>query len=239
MGKEGQATAGNRIVLDNISFQPKLDSLMKAFHIREGSSSATKLECIAADAQAVAKPKAVYKVAFIESKGDDYVVVDGITLTSRVLRVNLEQVHRVFPYVATCGTEMDEWSSSIDDTLESYWADKIKEMALRSAMQALSGHLQDRFRPGRMSRMNPGSLTDWPLQEQRKLFALLGDPKDAIGVQLTESLIMVPLKSVSGISFPAEADFASCQLCPREDCPGRRAPYDATLYDRKYRPGTD
>jgi hypothetical protein len=227
------------IILDNISFQPKLDSLMKAFHIKEGSSFATKLEDITADAQAVARPKAVYKVAFIESKGDDYVVIDGITLTSRVLRVNLEQLHRIFPYVATCGTEMDEWSSPIDDMLESYWADKIKEMALGSARQALSEHLQDRFRPGRMSRMNPGSLPDWPLQEQRKLFALLGDPKDAIGVELTESLIMVPLKSVSGISFPAEADFASCQLCPREDCPGRRAPYDATLYDRKYRSGTD
>ncbi len=239
MGKEGQATAGNRIVLDNISFQPKLDSLMKAFHIREGSSSAARLEGIAADAQAVAKPKAVYKVAFIESKGGDCVVVDGITLTSRVLRVNLEQVHRVFPYVATCGTEMDEWSNSIDDMLQSYWADKIKEMALRSAMQALSEHLQDRFRPGRMSRMSPGSLVDWPLQEQRKLFALLGDPKDAIGVELTDSLIMVPLKSVSGICFPAEVDFASCQLCSRENCPGRRAPYDATLYDRKYRPRTN
>ena len=223
------------IVLESISFQPKLDSLMKAFRISGGSSSAARLERIAVDAQAIAKPKAVYKVAFIESKGEDHVVVDGITLTSRVLRVNLDQVHRVFPYVATCGTEMDEWSSSIDDMLESYWADKIKEMALRSARQALDEHLQDRFRPGRMSRMNPGSLTDWPLKEQRKLFALLGDPQGAIGVELTQSLIMVPLKSVSGISFPAEADFASCQLCPREDCPGRRAPYDATLYDRKYR----
>ena len=96
------------IILDNISFQPKLDSLMKAFHTREGSSSAARLERIAADAQAIAKPKAVYKVAFIESKGEDHVVVDGITLTSRVLRVNLEEVHRVFLYVATCGTEMDE-----------------------------------------------------------------------------------------------------------------------------------
>jgi len=227
----------DQILLDNISFQPKLDSLMKAFHIKEGSSFATKLEDIAADAQAVAKPKAVYKIAFIESKGEDRVVVDGITLTSRVLRVNLEEVHRVFLYVATCGREMDVWSSSIDDMLESYWADKIKEMALRSAMQALSGHLQDRFNLGHMSRMNPGSLTDWPLQEQRKLFALLGDTEAAIGVELTENLIMVPLKSVSGISFPAEADFASCQLCPRENCPGRRAPYDATLYDRKFRSG--
>ena len=223
------------VVLDNIPFQPKLDSLLKAFHVREGSSSAAKLGRIAVDAQAIAKPKAVYKIAFIESKGEDHVVVDGVTLTSRVLRVNLEQVHRVFSYVATCGREMDEWSNSIDDMLESYWADKIKEMALRSARQALDKHLQDRFRPGRMSRMNPGSLPDWPLKEQRKLFALLGDPKDAIGVELTENLIMVPLKSVSGISFPAEADFASCQLCPREKCPGRRAEYDETLYDRKYR----
>jgi hypothetical protein len=225
----------DQTILDNISFQPKLDSLMKAFHVKEGSSSAASLEGIAADAQAIAKPKAIYKVAFIESKGEDHVVVDGITLTSRVLRVNLKQVHRIFPHVATCGREMDEWSSSIDDMLESYWADEIKEMALRSARQALDEHLQDRFRPGRMSRMSPGSLPDWPLKEQRKLFTLLGDPKGAIGVELTESLIMVPLKSVSGISFPAEVDFASCQLCPRENCPGRRAPYDAKLYERKYR----
>ena len=206
-----------------------------SFRTREGSSSAARLERIAADAQAIAKPKAVYKVAFIESKGEDYVVADGITLTSRVLRVNLEEVHRVFLYVATCGREMDEWSSSTDDMLESYWADKIKEMALRSARQMLTEHLQDRFRLGHMSRMNPGSLSDWPLKEQRKLFALLGNPKGAIGVELTENLIMIPLKSVSGISFPAEADFASCQLCPREKCPGRRAAYDETLYHRKYR----
>ena len=141
----------DQVVLDNISFQPELDSLMKVLRVREGSSSAGELKRIAGDAQAVAKPKAVYKVAFVESRGDDYVVVDGIMLTSRVLRVNLEQAHRIFPYVATCGTELDEWSSSIDDMLLRYWADKIKEMALRLAIQALSEHLQDRFRPGRMS----------------------------------------------------------------------------------------
>jgi len=225
------------VVLDDIPSHIQLDSLMKKLHVNEGSSSARELQRIASDARAIAKPKAVYKIAFIESKGEDSVVVDGITLTSRVLRVNLEQTHRVFPYVATCGTEMDAWSSSINDVLQSYWADTIKETVLRSAIQALSEHLQDRFRPGRMSRMNPGSLPDWPLQEQRRLFALLGSPKDAVGVELTKSLIMVPLKSVSGIWFPAEVDFASCQLCPRENCPGRRAPYDETLYDRKYRPG--
>jgi len=209
---------------------------MKKLRVNQGSSAAKALQRIASDAQAIAKPKAIYKVAFIESKGEDHVVVDGITLTSRVLRVNLEQAHRVFPYVATCGTELDEWSSSINDSLQSYWADTIKEMALRSAREALVEHLKNRFRPGRLSRMNPGSLPDWPLREQRRLFALLGNPEETIGVQLTQSLIMIPLKSVSGIWFPTEVDFASCQLCPREQCPGRRAAYDETLYDRKYRP---
>jgi hypothetical protein len=78
-------------------------------------------------------------------------------------------------------------------------------------------------------------LTNWPLSEQGALFALLGDPHEAIGVRLTDSYLMVPTKSVSGIRFPTEQSFESCQLCPRERCPGRKAPYDSGLYDRRYR----
>jgi hypothetical protein len=227
------------IILDDIQFQPNMDSLKKKLRIKEGSSSVEKIERMVRDAQAIARPKVLYKVAFIESKGNEHTVVDGITLNSRVLRVNLEQVHRVFPFVSTCGTELEEWSDSIDDMLQSYWADTIKEMALRTATEALNKDLEQRFLPGRTAQMNPGSLPDWPIGEQRKLFALLGSPRNAIGVELTESLIMVPIKSVSGILFPTEVDFASCQLCPREVCVSRRAPYDETLYEKKYRPKTN
>jgi hypothetical protein len=225
----------NAIPLNEIVFRPELASVLQKLRVKEGTRSAREVEDLLTEAQAVARPKALYRVAYVDQEAEDSVRIGGQTFKSRVLRVNLEPVHRVFPFVATCGTELDEWSSSIDGMLEGYWADAIKEMALRSAMHALGEHLQQRFRPGRMSRMNPGSLQDWPLREQRKLFALLGDPEDAIGVRLTESLIMVPLKSVSGIWFPTEVDFASCQLCPREGCPGRRAPYDQTLLDTKYR----
>jgi len=37
----------------------------------------------------------------------------------------------------------------------------------------------------------------------------------------------VPLKSGSGIWFPSESHYENCMLCPRTDCPNRRAPYDA------------
>jgi len=202
--------------------------------VKEGTGSAHSVERLLKEAAAVAKPKALYCVAYVDQRAEESVEVGGQTFESRVLRVNLDPVHRIFPYVVTCGTELDEWSSSIDDMLESYWADAIKEMALRVALDALADHVQGRFHPGRMSRMSPGSLEDWPIFEQRKLFALLGDTEAAIGVRLTDSMIMVPLKSLSGIWFPTEVDFTSCQLCPRGICSGRRAPYDETLYKRKY-----
>jgi len=222
-------------VLDNVPFRIDTGQLYKNLRIKEGSELVARLNHLVDKAQAIGRPKASYKVAFIESRGDDQIIIDGVMLTSRVLRVNLEKAHRVFPFVATSGTELEEWSKSFDDLLEKYWVDAIKEMALRVALQHLTEHLIDRFQPGKIARMNPGSLPDWPLQEQRPLFALLGKGPEAIGVKLTDSFLMVPIKSVSGIWFPTEESFESCLLCPREKCPGRRAPYDSDLYDQKYR----
>ena len=223
------------ILLDRIPFQPAVDHLLKTLHLDGATDDAARVSGLAAEAQAIGRPKALYKPAYVEAKGDDFVVVDGIRLASRVLRVNLEQTYRVFPFVATCGRELEDWSSPIHGPLESYWAGAIKEMALRAAVRALAADLEERFQPGHTSTMNPGSLEDWPMSEQRQLFALLGSPRDTINVELTDSFLMVPIKSVSGLRFPSAVTFESCQLCPRQHCPGRRAPYDSSLYDRKYR----
>lgn len=223
------------VMLDEIPFQIDLGLLMKKLRVRPEQSYAEDVKRLAAEAQSIARPKALYKVAFIESRDDGGVVVDGMTLTSRVLRVNLEQAHRVFPYVATCGMELEKWANPIDDVLRRYWAETINEMALRVAIKALNRHLDGRYRPGKTSAMSPGSLGEWPIQAQRALFALLGDPEQTVGVRLTDSLLMIPTKSVSGIRFPTEESFESCQLCPRQECPARTASYDKDLYDRKYR----
>lgn len=116
-----------------------------------------------------------------------------------------------------------------------YWVEAIKEAALACAFQALGADLNVRCRPGKLSRMSPGSLEDWPIQEQRPLFQLFGLYAQQIGVCLTESLLMLPTKTISGIYFPNEVGFESCQLCPREGCPGRRAEYDAELFNQRFR----
>lgn len=225
----------SQIVLGTIPFQIESAALRERLRVREGSSYADKLERLINEAQAIARPRALYKVALVDDAGEDYVVLDGIHFNSRVLRVNLDSAHRVFPYIATCGAELWEWMNGLEDMLHRFWADAIAETAVRVASQALDEHLAERYRPGSLSRMNPGSLGEWPIREQRALFKLLGDPEELIGVQLLKSCLMVPSKSVSGIQFPTEDGFVNCQLCPREDCPGRRAPYDPGLFDRKYR----
>jgi len=224
------------IILTGIPFRVDMNDLRQRLHIAEGSGYDGELQVLATQAEAVARPKALCKVAYIEERDDNSVVIDGVRLTSRVLRVNLDKAHRVFPYVATCGMELQEWESGLEDLLHRYWADAIKAMALSVAVRHCDSYIADTFHPSKTARMSPGSLADWPLPEQRPLFHLLGDPEAAIGVRLTDSFLMVPNKSVSGIRFPTEESFESCQLCPREGCPGRRAPYDRELYERRYRP---
>jgi hypothetical protein len=82
--------------------------------------------------------------------------------------------------------------------------------------------------------MTPGSLDDFPLSEQLGVFAMLGDPHTSIGVDLNDSYLMKPMKSVGGVMFSTQFDFESCQLCPREDCPNRRSPYQPELLTERY-----
>ncbi|MFB3895658.1 MAG: vitamin B12 dependent-methionine synthase activation domain-containing protein [bacterium] len=195
----------------------------------------SELMQLVTEAESIGKPKGLYRPAYIESKGDDYVEIEGQRFQSRVMRVNLEQAHRVFLYTATCGVELEQWSNTMTDPLHQFWADAIKVESLTIAFDTMNKHIVQSYHPGKSATMSPGSLSDWPITEQRKLFILLGDTQELVGVQLTESMLMVPTKSISGIRFPTEIDFQSCELCPREVCSGRRAPYDAELYQRKYK----
>jgi hypothetical protein len=223
------------IVLDQVPFRIDLEKLRGELRVKEGTELAGTLEAMVRGAEKVARPKVCYRVAYVESKGDNHLMIEGIQFTSRVMRVNLDKVFRTFPYVATCGLELEEWSKSVSGIVEQFWAEEIKLRAVRGARFYLQEYLTDRYQPGQLSRMGPGSLPDWPLSEQKPLFALLGNGPAAIGVQLTDSFLMTPVKSGSGIWFPTEDKYENCQLCNRGKCPGRRAPFEPGLMERKYK----
>jgi hypothetical protein len=176
--------------------------------------------------QAYMQPQAMYRVCFIDAKESPSITIQGIRFTSRILVKNLTDLERVFPYVVTIGKEFGERLDAEADLLNRFYLDVIANVALSTARRYLEKHLQKRYGLAGMSFMSPGSLADWPVDQQRPLFALFGNGETPIGVSLIDSCLMLPAKSVSGIYFPTEVHFSNCQLCDRENCPGRKAAYD-------------
>jgi hypothetical protein len=144
-------------------------------------------------------------------------------------------VERVFPYLATCGPELDDIPIARDDVFGQFCRDTLKEMALHAAIGQLVAHLKEAYSVDHLVSMNPGSgdIDVWPIEQQRELFGFFGGAAESIGVILTDSCLMVPNKSVSGLFYPSEDGFQSCQLCHRERCPARRAPFDPHLWEER------
>jgi len=224
----------NLFLFDEINFELDIEKLFEKMHIKGKSEYEERFRELVEEARQIARPKGMYKEVYINEKKEDTVTIEGIEFKSKILRINLEEVVRVFPFVATCGYELEEWGHSIKDMLENYWADVIQEEILDNITSVILNHLEHNYQPGATAIMNPGSLEDWPIQEQGKLFQLLENPTEKIGIELTESFLMIPRKSISGIVFPTDVSYENCQLCPRENCPNRRAPYDQELYRKKY-----
>lgn len=224
-------------IFSPIPFAIDLEQIGRKLHItKEKPYYPRMLELIEA-AGKIGQPKAIYGAAGVESRGDNYVIIDGIKFTSRILTVNLEGSEKAYPYVVTSGRELEAWAAALTDTLDSYIADAINEEVLRSARQNLFQRMDEEFGIMHGATMNPGSLPEWPIKEQVNLFSLLGDVKGGTGVDLTPSHLMMPIKTVSGIRFPKEGTYENCQLCPKQKCPSRKAPYDAGLYEKQYAAG--
>ena len=215
-------------IVTNISVRLSLDEIRRRLHMKQ-DRDISSLKDLIDTAQKLIEPKALYNVCYIDEKAHDAITVDGVRLRSRVLRKNLEEVERIFPFVITIGPKLGAKQNACADFLEKFYLDTIGNVALNSVRKQLEGHLKSKYAIDKVSSMAPGSLSDWPIEEQAPLFKLLGDVETAIGVKLTRNLLMMPTKSVSGIYFPTEVSFYSCQLCPRERCESRKAKYDKAL----------
>ncbi len=220
-------------ILSPLPFEIDLPALQEALHIKPDGRYAPELERLVRRAEQIGRPKAVYQEYFIESREGDSLVIGGKTFTSRALAMNLEAVEKVYAYVCTAGSELDEANPDSSDMLQKFWWDMTKEAVLGSAIHALDEHIRRTFQMSKTAVMNPGSgdADTWPIEQQRLLFALLGEGPALIGVQLGSSFLMSPIKTVSGLLFATEKDFRTCQVCRRENCRGRRAPFDQALWD--------
>jgi len=191
-----------------------------------------EVDDLIAEAEQIAMPKAYVLPATIDELEEDHVVLSGVmfpsTLMPQQLKYLFEKEDRptLFAYTLTCGQELHKWFLSQTDFLLQGVAEDITIRYLGLIGNAMREYVSGTCMPGKhFSAMNPGSLPTWNIRGQAPLFRLLGEGAVRCGVELTDSMLMVPFKSGSGVYYESEHNFESCMFCDKLTCPNRRAAY--------------
>ena len=156
-------------------------------------------------------------------------LIADMQIASNDLRKNLESCEEVFLFAATLGSGPDLlirrasaqrmsdaviYQAICAEMIESYCDQICARLRRQAAEEGL--YLKPRFSPG---------YGDLPLDLQKDLLRILDAPKK-IGLTLTDSLLMMPSKSVTaliGLTKELQPDHEKdCAACPKTDCEFRR-----------------
>ena len=215
-----------RFVIDDIRIELRQAEVIRRLRLERMPDPEGTARDLIRRVLALAEPRAVYGAVAVDARGEGWIQAGGVRLESAVLARHTRGAQQVFPHVVTLGPGVEEEASASTDLLVQFGLHEVGNLALARAEEAARERVGRASGAGRLYSLQPGALADWPLTEQGSLFRLLGDVEAAVGVRLTESFLMVPRKSVSGIWFPSDEAFVSCRLCDRDRCPARRARYD-------------
>ncbi len=147
------------------------------------------------------KPKLTLKACYdkfkISSDGDK-LDLGFTTVISKDLKKNLGNAKEVFLFVATVGVELDRlmWKYSLTSPAYATAIQAVGAAAIEQWCDILCEHLSESA--GELCpRFSPG-YGDLPLSLQQEILNTL-DCGRKIGVSLTDSMLMLPTKSVSAI----------------------------------------
>ena len=165
----------------------------------------------------------------ISLKKEDYTLdISGTKLSvNKRIGVFLRNLERIAIFLCTAGEEISAWSARVmqENILKGYIIDILGSEIVDAAMDKIQQQLADDMQEVGLkitNRYSPG-YCNWHVSEQHKLFTLV--PKDFCGVQLTDSALMQPIKSISGvIGIGKNAKYHNyiCNMCDLADCVYRR-----------------
>lgn len=180
------------------------------------------------------------KIAIIEG---GYVIASGITDTE-IINVNgvvfktgkqvarfFKHMNKVAIFVCSAGKEVSERAKQLSlkgELVEGYLIDLLGSVMAEKAMDKIQAFLQDEMKKSGMqisNRYSPG-YCDWDVKEQQQLFTFF--PENFCRVTLSNSCLMIPTKTVSGmIAIGENVRFHKyvCDACNSVNCLYRNRQY--------------
>lgn len=193
-----------------------------------------RIDAQLASAKELIKPVYTYEVRAIEGASEQSVYLEGkLVLSSRTIHYVLSACKWAVVFLATIGPGLGKELSGLIET-----GDQVGAMILdaigTAAMVQIEGELQQVVKEiarRRGCRATLGYYTgycDWHVSQQKVIFEIVDSV--AVGVMLTDSCMMVPEKSISGVFGIGDLDAAKppcLAVCnQRETCTHRRDGWD-------------
>lgn len=178
------------------------------------------------------QPSAIYDTFDIENVEEDLVYFkSGHIFNGPNISKILEGSETASILIYTLGKKIDDIireEQNAGDTLGTIIMDAVTTSMLGIAGEHIYKIIKDnniiQKGYGATCKYSPGQYK-WTIEEQKEIFNMVDTSK--IGVHLNDSFLMIPFKSVSGVyGFGPEDKInktrVACDLCPRENCIGRR-----------------
>ncbi len=146
----------------------------------------------------------------------------------KIIGIQLRKASAAAIFLCTIGDGLEGYARRVmkeGDYVTGFAVDLLASEIVERATDGVQAHLEEEMRRRGLkitNRYSPG-YCGWNVVEQQKLFSLL--PPVFCGVTLTDSSLMTPIKSVSGLIGIGEAvrrvDY-TCRFCELQDCIYRR-----------------
>jgi hypothetical protein len=182
---------------------------------------AEKIAEIAAEALASIRPRGIYSVYKVAEATDHSLKLNETTISGNIGEY-LGAASRVAVFAVTVGEEISHLATSKEgDAFAAWVVDSTGSWAVEAAADALMLRIRHYLNDGEelTLRYSPG-YCGMEIGEQRKLFQLV--QADAVGVTLMPSMLMHPLKSISGLVGLAPKEVVGQYRSPCELCHMRR-----------------
>jgi hypothetical protein len=158
------------------------------------------------------------------NKEDYSVRVEDTTFhVGKIIYHQLKRSSRIALFVCTAGVGIEQWARRMmanNEPLKGFIADIMGGVVVELAIDTIQQSLSDKMKEMGLkitNRYSPG-YCGWATAEQHKLFAML---PDTLGIRLTESALMQPVKSVSnitGIGTDVRFNPYTCRICEATQC---------------------
>lgn len=160
------------------------------------------------------------------------IIVDGIEFEiGKTIAKELRNSTELALFICTAGKRISQRSQELmrgDNPVLGYVFDVLGSMIVEAATDQLQEEIKHKANHARLeitNRYSPG-YCKWSVADQHKLFSFF--PPNCCGIRLTDSALMHPIKSVSGIiGLGKEVKFRNytCNLCNQVDCFQRNHQY--------------